>query len=182
MGRFATKIKELSPWYQQFTIDGDKTTAVGLMNDDYFSKIRPLFPEELTGKKVLDLACNAGLVSFSLAKLGAKVIGFDNNEKYIDQANFVMVTTDVPKVKFIKMDIEKLRTSFYSPNIIVVLSAIYHLSKPTEFIKGLSIVDVVASFRLPLYNTYTEIFKKFGYDIVAEADYGRKRAALFRQP
>lgn len=177
-------IKSLHPWYQKFTIGKESTTAKGLMNDEFFDKILRLFPKNLANKLILDLACNAGLASFRLAGLGAKVIGFDKSEHYIDQANFIMKTLNKPKVFFVISDIENLMISNYSPDIVLLLSSIYHLKDPKAMIKKVcqEPTDIIISFRLSNYDQYMKIFKSYGRSSSGEVNYGRKRAVLFRQP
>jgi len=154
------------------------------MNKSYFNALRPLLPTNLHNKVVLDLACNAGFVSFELAKLGAKVTAFDISETYIDQANLVMCRIEVPRVHFIIMDIEKLEPSFYLPDLILLLSCLYHLKDPKAMIKKVcnTSADVIASFRLNNYDKFISLFNQFGRTPSATANYGRKKAALFRKP
>ena len=169
-------------WYQQFIIDGKPTTNRPFMTDEYFNQLRPLFPDDLSDKKVLDLACNAGLVSFNLAKLGAKVIGVDKDKQYIDQAHYVMSKLDVPKVEFIISDLEDLPIDDYPSDIILMLSTIYHLNNPKAMIEKVcnQPSDIVASFRLNNYDKYIGMFKDYGRTVVKETTYARKRAALLR--
>lgn len=172
----------LAPWYQKFIIKGKPTTKKGFMNEEYFAKLTHLFPSNLSGKRVLDLGCNAGFISFKLANLGAKVVGFDKDEHYIDQANYVMRANGAKKVKFLLLDVESLLLPAYRPDLVVALSIIYHLSNPEEMIKKLCQLpcNIIASFRLSNFDLYTSIFKSFNKHPVDFASYGRKRAALFR--
>lgn len=175
----ASKVESLNPWYQQFEIKGVKTTNPGFMNERAFGKISSLLPRGLTRKIVLDLGCNAGFVSFKVAGLGAKVYGFDKDEHYIDQANFVMKHSSVPKVRFIIGDVESLAINAYSPKLIIALSIIYHLSNPEAFINKLcnEHCDLLVSFRLSNYKDYLDYFSR---KVTSTVDYGRKRAFFFK--
>jgi len=51
---------------------------------------------DLAKKRVLDLGCNVGFYSFSLAKRGAHVTGIDSRQDYIDIASEVSLLYDVP--------------------------------------------------------------------------------------
>lgn len=169
----------LGPWYQQFVIDGLKTTTRPFMSKEYFDQIRPLFPENLVNLNILDLACNAGLVSFELAKLGAKVLGVDNNPTYIAQAQYIQQQTDISDVKFILADIETIYP-IYKYDVVILLSALYHLSNPRKMAAKLDSLDsdLVLSFRLNNYDKYISLFKR--KQVIKEASYAKKRAVLLR--
>ena len=175
-------ISALGPWYQEFVIDGIRTTNRPLMSDSMFDRIAPLIPDKYKKKKVLDLGCNAGLVSFKLAGMGAKVYGFDKYERHIDQANFVMKYLDLPRVRFIISNVDRLAINAYSPALIIALSSLYHLDDPTAAIKKMCAenCDMLVSFRLNLYDGYIAKFKEFGRLPIGSAEYGRKRAAFFK--
>jgi len=81
------------------------------------------------------------------------------------------------------MDIEKLEPSFYSPDLILLLSCLYHLKNPKETIKKVcsTSADIIASFRLSNYSRFISLFEQFGRTPSATAYYGRKKAALFKQ-
>ncbi len=51
---------------------------------------------DLDGKKVLDLGCNLGFYSFSLAKRGARTMGIDVRQEYIDIATELAQIYEVP--------------------------------------------------------------------------------------
>lgn len=55
---------------------------------------------DLSGKRVLDLGCNVGFYSFSLAKRGAYVTGIDLRREYIEIASKVSRIYEIP-VEFI---------------------------------------------------------------------------------
>lgn len=172
----------MTDWYHQYIIDGKPTTNRPFMNEEIFSQLFPIFPENLKGKVVLDLACNAGFVSFKLAQRGARVYGIDCNESYIDQANYAMEKLSLPRVRFFILDVENIEPSFYNPHLIVALSMVYHLHDPKAFVKKICDVgcDIVTSFRLNLYDHYIKMFTDFGRQVVKEVDYAKKRAALIR--
>jgi len=91
-----SSIKLLGPWFQQINlkqlktkdISGKplKTLQTNLLSAEVlhnhpiwiWEQFKEDVPENLTGKKILDIACNDGFYSFEMAKRGATVIGFDN--------------------------------------------------------------------------------------------------------
>ncbi len=47
-------------------------------------------PADLTGRTVLDIGCNAGFYAVEMKRRGAaRVLGIDEDERYLDQARFV---------------------------------------------------------------------------------------------
>lgn len=169
----------LGKWYQLFNLSGKPSTTDPFMTDEIFNQLRPLFPLNMENKKVLDLCCNAGLVSFNLAKLGADVTGIEKNPLYLSQASYVMQLNSLPKVTFINADVETY--DFPSVDIIVALSCIYHLKNPKEFIKKLCATPskIITSFRNSNYSTLSQVFKDCGRTATMEIPYARKRAILF---
>ena len=60
--------------------------------------------QDLQGMRILDLGCNVGFYSFSLAKRGANVTGIDSRSQYVDFAAFLARIYEVPAT-FIKTQI-----------------------------------------------------------------------------
>lgn len=175
-------MRDLGEWYQKFEVNGQHTVNPGFMNDKFWNNIRMLLPLQMENKKVLDLCCNAGFVSFKLKQLGAKVWAFEQNEMYIDQANYIMRNTDMPRIRIILGDVEDVELRQYEPDIIVALSCLYHLEYPDDMVIKMAATgaEVLASFRKSNYQLYMEKFKDAGMKVVAETTYGRKRAVYFR--
>jgi SAM-dependent methyltransferase len=70
-------------------------------------KIRPLL--NLTGKRVIDLACNEGFFSLeALRSNAAQVIGVDINEHRIKKARFVAQTLECANLQLLQEDIYRL--------------------------------------------------------------------------
>ena len=105
-------------------------------------QINPLrvgFIEErvsLAGKKVLDVGCGGGILSESLSKLGADVIGIDASENTIGVAKSHSKSID-GKVKYIQNTIEEFVTSNpdESFDVITCLEMLEHVPSPGEIIK-----------------------------------------------
>lgn len=170
-------MEQLGPWYQQFNFDGKLTTRTGFMNSDYFREILPLLPD-VNNKIVLDLCCNAGLVSFELAKLGARVYGFENDSKYFNQA--IYASQYMPNyVDFRLIDVETVDLKNYKPNLVLALSCLYHLKDPMAMIEKISNcdADIVVSFREKLFDKYISYFALFGRLPSKITRYARKYAA-----
>lgn len=96
------RVEELRPWYQNVPLPHGVSTKDLERNADIFSgadipaplwrAVRPML-DDLAGRSVLDIGCNAGYMSFEAKKMGAaSVLGIDSNlgapVSFLDQAGF----------------------------------------------------------------------------------------------
>ncbi len=104
--------------------------------------LKSVYPEGLTGKSLLDCACNCGAYCFWGKELGAgRTFGFDVREHWINQANFLLKNReadatdmefkvcdlyDVPKLNLPQFDFTFFRGLFY------------HLPDPITGLKGVA--------------------------------------------
>jgi len=93
--------------------------------------IESLLPQDISGKSVLDLGCNAGYFSIKMKELGAStVVGIDSNPRIITQAKFV---ADVLK-KDIKYEINNIYDFLFSNqkkyDYVLFVGLMYHLRYP----------------------------------------------------
>lgn len=86
----------------------------------------------LAGKRVLDIACNAGFWSIQCALLGAEVVGFDARREVVEQANLVKSVTGATNVEFRVMDFRQMRPEALGGEFDVVLNLgfLYHVPEP----------------------------------------------------
>ena len=90
------KVRALSPWFHNLQLDGLSTAPEHFLGDYpgmVWRAIAPSLPENLGGKAVLDIGCNAGYMSFATKRLGAGyVLGIDSNlgagTSFVEQAEF----------------------------------------------------------------------------------------------
>jgi tRNA (mo5U34)-methyltransferase len=132
-------VRDLGPWYQDVElVDGVSTKSVAGAAAFYpgvpiplplWRAIAPSLPS-LVGKRVLDIGCNAGYMSFACKRLGAAyVLGVDDDSgadvSFIEQAEFCR---DV-----LGLDVEFQRTSFlnlepHEPfDLVLFCGVLYHL-------------------------------------------------------
>lgn len=87
-------------------------------------------PECLSGKRVLDIGCNAGAFSIEAHKRGAsKVVGIDYSEKYISQARFCAETLGLD-IEYKKADVYDYLRQCDSFDIVIFIGTLYHLLEP----------------------------------------------------
>lgn len=87
----------------------------------------------LSGKRVLDIACNSGFWSFQCALLGAReVVGFDARAALVEQAFLVQEITGLSNVRFQVLDFREMAPAALGGTFDVVLNLgiLYHLPDP----------------------------------------------------
>ncbi|MDX1499780.1 MAG: class I SAM-dependent methyltransferase [Woeseiaceae bacterium] len=113
------------------------------------SLVRHAFPRlleacggSLEGKRVIDVACNAGGFSIEAARLGAEyVLGFDVADRYLDQANFIKRALGLEQVEFKKMALADCDESEIGTfDIAFCFGILYHLENPVYEMKKLASV------------------------------------------
>ena len=94
----------------------------------------------LEGKRVIDIACNAGGFSVAAAKQGAEhVLGIDVADRYIEQANFIKRALGMEQLEFRKMameDCSEETTGMF--DVSFCFGILYHLEDPVFAMKKLS--------------------------------------------
>lgn len=96
----------------------------------------------LEGKRVIDVACNAGGFSVEAARLGAEyVLGFDVADHYLDQANFIKRALGLDQVEFKNMalaDCDEAKIGMF--DVSFCFGILYHLENPAYEMKRLASV------------------------------------------
>jgi tRNA (mo5U34)-methyltransferase len=129
----AQQIEALGEWFQNFEV-GELRTAPNHPLGDYprvkWNRFRSAVPEDLTGKSVLEIGCNAGFYAFEMKKRGAqRVVGIDTDAHYLRQAEFMRQTLglDVEFRQLSVYDVRELKEKF---DLVLFLGVIYHLRYP----------------------------------------------------
>jgi tRNA (mo5U34)-methyltransferase len=90
-------------------------------------------PEDLSGKAVLDIGCNAGFYAFEMQRRGAsRVLGVDHDERYLQQARLARRQLGLgPRhVEFRRLeayDLDRLGERF---DLVLFMGVFYHLRHP----------------------------------------------------
>src|ERR1043165_5065169 len=130
-----SELERLQPWFHRIDLGGGlytKTESVMGEPLDHpagpWETIGKCIPEDLTGKSVLDVGCNAGFYAVEAKRRGARrVLGVDGQRQHVRQAVFVR--------KVLGLDIEYRRMNVYELtrrrvgefDITLALGLIYHL-------------------------------------------------------
>lgn len=88
----------------------------------------------LRGKRILDIACNAGFWATQCALLGAgEVVGFDARAELVEEANAIKDIIGVDNVTFQQLDFDELTPARLGTfDIVLNLGLLYHLPTTLE--------------------------------------------------
>lgn len=147
------KIDSFPRWHYQFDLRGQRTPVGGdrLVNrheqrkQHFFDPLVQLFGGSLKGKRVLDLASNAGFWSLCAVHAGCDyVLGVEGRKMHVDQSNFVFEAEDIEEQRydFLLGDIFETDLRQFEPfDIVLCLGLMYHISKPVELMEKISAVN-----------------------------------------
>jgi tRNA (mo5U34)-methyltransferase len=127
------RVEALGPWFHNLDLQGVPTAPDHFLGDYPFIKWRKFaaaIPEDLGGKTVLDIGCNAGFYSIEMKRRGAdRVLGIDFDESYLAQARFAaeVAETDVEFRQMSVYDVAALCERF---DIVLFMGVFYHLRHP----------------------------------------------------
>jgi tRNA (mo5U34)-methyltransferase len=91
---------------------------------------RHAVPQDMSGKTVLDIGCNAGFYSIEMKRRGAdRVVGIDFDDRYLDQARFAAEVKgqDIEFMKLSVYDVAELGEKF---DVVLFMGVLYHLRHP----------------------------------------------------
>jgi tRNA (mo5U34)-methyltransferase len=127
------RIRELGDWFHNMNLGGILTAPNHFLGDYPNTKWREFahsIPDNLTGKTVLDIGCNAGFYSLEMKKRGAeRVLGIDFDPVYLAQARFAaeVARLDIEFRHMSVYDVAQLQEKF---DIVLFMGVLYHLRHP----------------------------------------------------
>jgi len=129
------RIEELGPWFHNINLDGVWTAPDHFLGDYPGAKFRRFevyLPQDLTGKSVLDIGCNAGFYSIEMRRRGAgRVLGIDSDERYLSQARLASeVLGYESEVEFAKLDVYDVAALGEKFDLVIFMGVLYHLRHP----------------------------------------------------
>jgi tRNA (mo5U34)-methyltransferase len=127
------RVDALGPWFHNLDLQGVSTAPSHFLGDYPQVKWRrfaDVIPDNLQGKTVLDIGCNAGFYAMEMKRRGAdRVLGLDTDEEYLAQARFAAEVSGL-KIEFRKMsayDVGQLGEKF---DLVIFMGVLYHLRHP----------------------------------------------------
>ncbi|ANM19608.1 SAM-dependent methyltransferase protein (plasmid) [Rhizobium sp. N541] len=127
------RVTELGPWFQNMRF-GKVETAPDHFLGDYpafkWERFKHVVPEDLDGRSVLDIGCNAGFYALEMKRRNAgRVLGIDTDSRYLEQARFAAAHFDLD-VEFRQMSVYEVAKLAETFELVLFMGVLYHLRHP----------------------------------------------------
>src|SRR5947209_1540583 len=164
------RIAAFPRWHYRFEFDGGVATPTPdptfanrheQRRRYFFDPLVELLGGTLSGRRVLDLGCNAGFFSLLAAQAGAEfVLGLDGREAYIEQARLVFEAKEIDASRY---RFEVANVFAWEPgeafDVVLCLGLLDHVCKPVELF---------------------ELFARAGAEVVViDTEISRARSSVF---
>lgn len=127
------KVAALGPWFHNLDLQGVKTAPQHFLGDYPMVKWQRFcaaVPEDLRGKSVIDIGCNAGFYAIEMKRRGAdRVLAIDSDEDYLAQARFAAKVSD-SDVEFRRLSVYDAESIGERFDIVLFMGVLYHLRHP----------------------------------------------------
>ncbi|HKR01396.1 MAG TPA: DUF1698 domain-containing protein [Pyrinomonadaceae bacterium] len=127
-------VERLRPWFHKIDLGGGLTTRMETSPGEdadhprgYWKVVERCLPEDLSGKSVLDVGCNAGFYSIEARRRGAaRVLGVDSQRHHVQQAQFVrrVLGLDIDYRRMSVYDLDPRAIGYF--DLTLALGLIYH--------------------------------------------------------
>jgi len=128
-----SRVRELAPWFHNMNLGGVQTAPDHFLFDYpnvKWRKIAPFVPEDLSGKTVLDIGCNAGFYAMEMKKRGAqRVVGIDSDERYLKQARLAAQVNELD-IEFERLSVYEVGALGTKFDLVIFMGVLYHLRHP----------------------------------------------------
>ena len=128
------RVRSLGQWFHNIDLNGVQTAPNHFLGDYPNIKWRNFkhaVPDDLSGRTVLDVGCNAGFYSIEMRKRGAdRVVGIDSDDVYLNQARFAAEVSGFDDIEFRNLsvyDVAELGEKF---DLVIFMGVLYHLRHP----------------------------------------------------
>ncbi|MDB4963851.1 MAG: Methyltransferase type 11 [Myxococcales bacterium] len=127
------RIRALAPWFHNLTLDGIETAPDHFLGDyprQKFRRFAPALPQDLSGKSVLDIGCNAGFYAFEMKQRGAsRVVAIDTDERYLAQARLAAEVLG-HDIELRALDVYRVGELGERFDLVIFMGVLYHLRHP----------------------------------------------------
>ena len=128
------RIEALGPWFHNINLGGIWTAPDHFLGDYpnvKFQRFAPHLPQDLSGKSVLDIGCNAGFYSMEMKRRGAeRVLGLDHDDHYLAQARFAAETLGYDNIEFRNHSVYDVGSLGETFDVVIFMGVLYHLRHP----------------------------------------------------
>ena len=128
-----TRVEALAPWFHNMDLGGVRTAPDHFLYDypnNKWSRFAHALPEDLSGKTVLDIGCNAGFYAMQMKRRGAaRVLGIDSDDRYLDQARLAAEVNGL-EIEFRKLSVYDVGALGERFDLVIFMGVLYHLRHP----------------------------------------------------
>jgi tRNA (mo5U34)-methyltransferase len=128
------QIETLGPWFHNINLGGIWTAPDHFLGDYpnvKFQRFAPHLPQDLSGKSVLDIGCNAGFYSMEMKRRGAdRVLGLDHDDHYLAQARFAAERLGYDNIEFRNHSVYDVGSLGETFDVVIFMGVLYHLRHP----------------------------------------------------
>ena len=128
------RVKALGPWFHNMNLRGIWTAPDHFLGDypgSKFKRFAPHLPQDLSGKSVLDIGCNAGFYSIEMKRRGAeRVVAIDSDERYLAQARLASGVLGFEDIEFRQLDVYNVGALAETFDLVIFMGVLYHLRHP----------------------------------------------------
>jgi tRNA (mo5U34)-methyltransferase len=171
------RIAALGPWFHNIKLGGMWTAPDHFLGDYPGAKFRRFsrhLPDDLAGKTVLDIGCNAGFYSIEMRRRGAcRVLGIDSDERYLAQARLASETLGFGDIEFAQLDVYDVAALGEKFDVVIFMGVLYHLRHP---LLALDLIREHAAKDLLLFQSMQRGSK---HVLPLDKDYPFKESELF---
>ena len=127
------RVEELGQWFHNLDLRGVQTAPDHFLGDypqTKWQRFSAALPEDLTGKSVLDVGCNAGFYSIQMKRRGAeRVVAIDTDEQYLAQARFAAKVKNA-EIEFRQLSVYRVADLHEQFDLVLFMGVLYHLRHP----------------------------------------------------
>ena len=127
------RVAELGQWFHNLDLRGVKTAPDHFLGDYpavKWKRFSAAIPEDLSGKSVLDVGCNAGFYSIQMKQRGAaRIVAIDTDEIYLEQARFAAKVNGA-EIEFRKLSVYRVAELREQFDVVLFMGVLYHLRHP----------------------------------------------------
>ncbi|MEH3047806.1 TIGR04290 family methyltransferase [Sphingomonas adhaesiva] len=130
------RVSALAPWFHNIDLGDGVVTAPDHFLGDYpatkFGEFGGCLPDDLTGRTVLDIGCNAGFYSMEMKRRGAaRVLGIDWDQRYLAQAQLAAEALGyADSVEFRRLSVYDVAALGERFDLVIFMGVLYHLRHP----------------------------------------------------
>jgi tRNA (mo5U34)-methyltransferase len=127
------RIRSLGDWFHNLDLGGVPTAPHHFLGDYPRCKwvhFADAIPQDLRGRTVLDIGCNAGFYSLEMKRRGAdRVLGIDFDERYLAQARLAAEVSEL-EIEFRQLSVYDVGSLGERFDIVLFMGVFYHLRHP----------------------------------------------------